>query len=133
MTKYAAIAIFVLRLVYQPASLQAQDATNFKNLTSDTKVQPRISNVKVQATGNRIILNWDVAQNSQTDQFEIEKSTDGRHYKLVALVFGSEDANDAQYMFYEKAGSKTVQYRIKLISKNKNTEYSKPVEVRPVI
>lgn len=131
MIRYAAIAIFVLRLVYQPSSLQAQDATNYKNLTSESKVQPRISNLKAVASGNRIILNWEVADNKETDQFEIEKSTDGRNYKLVALVFGSEELNNAEYMFYEKASGKTVHYRVKLISKDRGTAYSKPVEVRP--
>ncbi len=130
MIKYAAIAIFVLRLVYQP-SLQAQDATNFNNLTSDTKAQPRISNVRALVSGNKIILNWHVAENSQTDNFEIERSIDARHFKLAALVFGSEEVNNAEYMFYEKAGPRKVQYRIRLIAKDKSTEYSKPVEVQP--
>ena len=47
--------------------------------------------------------------------FEIEKSSNGREFKMAALVFGTEKAGDENYKFFEKAVSKKVYYRIKMV------------------
>ena len=131
MTKYAAIAIFVLRLIYQPSAAQAQDATILKSVSSTEVSAPLISNVKARVLAEKNMLDWDITDNSATGIFEIEKSTDGRHFTLAAIVFGSEEKNKAHYSFYEKATIKPVQYRIKLITRENRIMYTSPVSVRP--
>ncbi len=79
---------------------------------------------------SRIILDWIVGDNQTADQFEVEKSTDGIHFKTAAYVFGTDKANTDSYQFYEKAGNGTVQYRIKIIDKNKQAFYSNVLVVK---
>ena len=76
-------------------------------------------------------MNWEVGDNETADQFEVEKSTDGKNYIMAALVFGTDKSETDKYQFYEKAGSQRVLYRIKLINKDRKTEYSTVVEINP--
>jgi hypothetical protein len=132
MIKYAAIAIFVLRLAYQPYPTQVQDATLSEDTSSIRVSAPVISNVKVQASAGRTTIEWDVKNNSNTSLFEIEKSVDGREFRLTALVFGSEDEDLAHYTFFEKTGRQPVQYRIKMVTREDEILYAGPVKVKPV-
>jgi hypothetical protein len=72
-----------------------------------------------------------VSQNETADQFEVEKSTDGKHFFLAALVFGTDKAENGRYEFYEKGGHQKILYRIKVINKNRETGYSPVVEITP--
>jgi len=56
--------------------------------------------------------------------FEIEKSTNGKAFKTAALVFGTEKTGDENYKFFEKAVSKKIYYRIKMVGKNNSVIYS---------
>lgn len=126
MIRIAAIAILVLRLIYQPSYAQPQ-IVSFE-MPDD---QPKISALKAGIINNKVVLKWTVEKNNMTDQFEIEKCTDGTHFVLAALVFGTEDIKDGRYEFYEKAGNQKVVYRVKLIGKNRETVYSNLIEVSP--
>lgn len=77
------------------------------------------------------MLNWTVGENETAERFEIEKSSDGKNFTLAALVFGTDKPETGNYRFYEKAGSKKIIYRIKLINKNRETHYSTIVEINP--
>ena len=59
----------------------------------------------------------------------MEKSSDGGNFSLAALVFGTDKMSSDQYQFYEKVNSGKILYRIKLINKNKELEYSKIIEI----
>jgi hypothetical protein len=72
----------------------------------------------------RFWLNWTVDHNQETNQFEIEKSSDGKNFTMAALVFGTDKSDSDNYQFYEKARSKKMYYRIKIIYKDNSTEYS---------
>ena len=56
--------------------------------------------------------------------FEIEKSRDGKDFKMAALVFGTEKTGDENYRFFEKAVAKKVYYRIKIVGKDNTVKYS---------
>lgn len=72
----------------------------------------------------RYWLNWTVDHNQETNQFEIEKSSDGKNFTMAALVFGTDKSDSDNYQFFEKAKSKKMYYRIKIIYKDNSTEYS---------
>src|SRR5258706_12801284 len=80
---------------------------------------------------NKIMLQWAVKENETADQFVVEKSSDGKNFAVAALVFGTDKSETDNYEFYEKANNKKVSYRIKLISKNQETEYSPVIEINP--
>jgi hypothetical protein len=86
---------------------------------------------KGSITNNKVILQWVVNENETADQFAVEKSEDGKSFMLTGLVFGSDKTQTEEYEFYEKANSKKVSYRIKLINKNKKTEYSAVIQLDP--
>ena len=74
-----------------------------------------------------------VEENEAADQFEIEKSTDGKKFHLAALVFATDKPETGNYFYQEKAVRQRTMYRIKMIHKNKKAEYSPVVEVIPNI
>jgi hypothetical protein len=79
---------------------------------------------------NRVYLNWTVSANEQTNQFEIERSTDGKHFTTAALFFGSDKPGADHYEFFEKRGSHTTYYRVKLIRKDHSSDYSPVITTR---
>jgi len=78
---------------------------------------------------NKILLNWMIGVNEYADKFEVERSTDGKNYVMVALVFGTDKNDGDHYMFYEKATEKKAMYRLKIFDKSKGVLYSNSVVV----
>jgi hypothetical protein len=132
MTKYTLFVIIIaLRLSFQPDLPQsgispfASPTTTIETVTSPA----RMLNVKASVNNNKVVIDWTVLENETADQFEIEKSTDGKSFTMAALVFGTDKPATDYYQFYEKATKQKISYRIKLINKDKKTEYSTVVEV----
>ena len=136
MLKYTAfIIILALRISYHPADAQTTIApfTSPSPLsTTSISITPaRLISVDGHIRDNKIILDWVVGQNETADQFEVEKSMDGKNFTTAALVFGTDLPATGSYQFYEKAGNQKVSYRIKLINKDRQTAYSAVVEINP--
>ena len=70
-----------------------------------------------------------IGVNEYADKFEVERSTDGKNYVMVALVFGTDKNDTDHYMFYEKATDKKTMYRLKIFDKSKGVLYSNSVVV----
>jgi hypothetical protein len=81
------------------------------------------------SNNNKILLNWMIGVNEYADKFEVERSTDGKNYVMVALVFGTDKNDTDHYMFYEKASEKKAMYRLKIFDKSKGVLYSNSVVV----
>jgi hypothetical protein len=135
MTKYTLFVIIIaLRLSFQPDLSQSQlspFASPTTTTTIETATPARLLNVKAAVNNNKVVIDWTVLENETADQFEIEKSTDGKNFTMAALVFGTDKPATDYYQFYEKATNQKISYRIKLINKDKKTEYSTVVEVNP--
>jgi hypothetical protein len=75
---------------------------------------------------NKVTLNWTVADNETANNFEVERSFNGRDFTTVALVFASEKIGTENYMYYETTtGTDKVMYRLKMIDKNHEADYSR--------
>jgi len=75
---------------------------------------------------NKISLQWKVVNNKIVDQFEVQRSYDGKDFKTIALVFSSEKIDTENYMFYETISSfDKVMYRLKMIDKDGHINYSR--------
>ncbi len=75
---------------------------------------------------NRTRLQWKVGNNEMINQFEIERSYDGKEFKTVALVFTSESKGVEDYMFYETIPAyEKVMYRLRITSKTNEISYSR--------
>jgi hypothetical protein len=79
----------------------------------------------------KVILQWKVTGNATAERFEVEKSSDRIHFSLAALVFASDIPDTAEYSFYEKVNSKKQFYRVKLINKDQQSEYSTIIGLDP--
>jgi len=134
MTKYSTLLItIVLSLFYTP--LFAHNRTPFTTPSfppiEQSEPIAQVTGFKGNLAGNKIILQWTVKENETVNQFEVQKSTDGKNFKMTALVFGTDKPESDNYEFYEKAFSKKVSYRIKLINNDQKTEYSPVIVINP--
>ena len=84
----------------------------------------KLAFIKATTSDNRVWLNWAMENNKETNMFEVERSTDGKTFKMVGLVFGSELSELAEYRFFEKLRKGKTFYRLKVIYKNNKAEYS---------
>src|SRR6185436_16915835 len=87
----------------------------------------RLSNFQGNINNNnRVTLQWKVENNETIDQFEVQKSFDGKEFKTIGLVFASEKSNTEDYMFYETVNSfEKIMYRLKIIGKTNEVSYSR--------
>ena len=129
------LIIIALRIFYQPDNAKASIApfTSRPPLPSTAQIDASAKLISFNGTikNNKIFLEWMVEVNEAADQFEIEKSTDGKKYRLTALVFATDMPKTGTYFYYEKAERQKAMYRIKMIHKNKKAEYSPVVSITP--
>jgi hypothetical protein len=136
MTKFTAFVMIVaLRIVYHPSDAQ-NDLAPFASPSplpaSTISITPaQLISINGSIRNHKVFLNWAVGENETADMFEVEKSADGKTFTMAALVFGTNKSETDCYQFYEKAGPKKLLYRIKLINKNKQAEYSAVIEINP--
>jgi hypothetical protein len=93
----------------------------------------KLVSFKGTVSSNKVLLQWAVNENETADQFEIQKSIDGKNFSLSALVFGTDKPETDFYQFYERVNRKKAYYRVKLINKDQQTEYSAVVEIDPAM
>ena len=75
---------------------------------------------------NKVTLNWTVADNEIANNFEIERSSNGRDFTTIGVVLATEKMGTENYMFYETtSGTDKVMYRLKMIDKNHKIDFSK--------
>jgi hypothetical protein len=75
---------------------------------------------------NKVTLNWTVADNEIANNFEIERSFNGRDFTAVGVVFASEKIGTENYIFYETtSGTDKVMYRLKMIDEHQEVNYSR--------
>lgn len=96
-----------------------------------------LNNNKINLTGllnNGLVnLDWSVTSNKDIKDFTIEKSTDGVHYSLAAMV--NADDTRLAYSAYKAADevfgikASKVYYRIKVTGINGAVQYSKVIEI----
>jgi hypothetical protein len=89
------------------------------------------------ATDNSVFINWVTASEQNNSHFEVERSTDMKDFKTVAMVldgFSTTGTNGKTYKFKEAAGDikkgKTVYYRLKQIDNDYQVHYSKVMAVQ---
>jgi len=89
------------------------------------------------ATDNAVFINWVTASEQNNSHFEVERSTDMKVFKTVAMVldgFSTTGTNGKSYKFKEAAGDvkkgKTVYYRLKQIDNDNQVHYSAVMAVQ---
>jgi hypothetical protein len=90
------------------------------------------------ATDNSVFINWVTASEQNNSHFEVERSTDMKDFKTVAMVLDGFAATGTStgksYKFKEAAGDvkkgKTVYYRLKQVDNDNHIHYSKVMAVQ---
>ena len=123
MTKHLTVLFTLVLLSRLPA---------FAQTPSFSATPASFITVSGAAHSGKFLLEWEVKDNETAYQFEVEKSTDGKNFTMAALVFGTDKAATDTYQFYEKAARQKTIYRIRIVNKNRTTEYSRLIEINPL-
>jgi hypothetical protein len=131
----AFIVLITLRVFYQPSNAK-ENFVPFANPSpapppTTSALSAKVISFNGNVNNNKVLLHWIVSENENAVLFEVEKSTDGKNFMMIALVFGSDKTETDNYEFYEKAGKKKAVYRIKIVNKDKVIEFSPVIEIDP--
>lgn len=120
--------IFIFCLFIITAISNAQTVQNENAWLAD-----QISSKSFSLLGNinknkKVTLNWTIAENESINNFEIERSTNGRDFKTIAVFLTSEKNGIENYLFYETVKTGKVMYRLKIITKQNCIAYSSVIK-----
>ncbi len=130
----ALLMLIAVRVFYGPLEIENRTApfTSPHPDNTPSLIQTgKLTKFEIVTSSNKLLLLWMVNENETADQFEVQKSTDGKNFSLAALVFGTDKPLTDKYQFYEKVNSRKMFYRVKMIDKEQNFEYSSVIEIAP--
>ena len=90
-----------------------------------------ISNFSANSTNSCNRLTLTIANNRAVRSFEVEKSTDGKEFKVIAVLIATEKYGTETYTYADTAiGVDKIMYRLRILNKSQNDFYSKIILVR---
>ena len=91
-----------------------------------------ISNFSANSTtsGNR--LTWTIASNQSVSSFEVEKSTNGKDFKTIAVLVATEKFTSENYSYADTAiSTDKIMYRLRILARSsQNDFYSRIILVK---
>jgi hypothetical protein len=90
-----------------------------------------VSNFSANPTNSCNRLTWTIASNQSISGFEVEKSTNGKDFKTIAVLVATEKFNTENYTYADTAiSADKIMYRLRvLIRGNRNDFYSRIILV----
>ena len=139
--KTSTLSLSVSRLLISAFSLTllffAGKANAFTKYSTVNISGVEYASLVASATEKSVFINWVTATEQNNNHFEVERSTDMKDFKIVAMVldgFSTTGTNGKSYKFKEEAGDikkgKTVYYRLKQIDNDNQVHYSSVMAVR---
>jgi hypothetical protein len=117
----------IVNACYDPRYGQAEDYPMF--IMSVLPVEWKYFNGRKQ--DNDAILNWATANELNSKEFEIERSSDGNNFVRIATVTASNKPNGEAYTYIDKNALAPIYfYRLKQVDKDGKSKYSNIVVVR---
>ena len=91
-----------------------------------------ISNFSANPTNSCNRLTWTIASNQSISSFEVEKSTNGKDFKTIAVLAATEKFNTENYTYADTAiSADKIMYRLRvLIKSSQNDFYSRIILVQ---
>lgn len=90
-----------------------------------------ISNFSASSTNSNNRLNWVIANNRAVNSFEVEKSTDGKDFKVIAVLLATEKFGTENYTYADTGtGADKAMYRLRILNKSQHDFYSRIILVR---
>ena len=126
--------VIALSLIHQDKALAQTDFA--VNTLTEKQFHSFISNAIVlnfNATINkeRVLLSFTLDKNQIVDQIEVERSTNEKDFVMAGLVFGTDQPDKVEYLFYEKNKGAKIFYRLKIINKDRTFSYSSIISPDP--
>lgn len=125
-------SVFTLALMTFAGTAIASDKTP---ATDNSGIE--YASLAATANDNSVFINWVTASEKNNSHFEVERSTDMKVFKTVAMVldgFAATGTTGKTYKFKEAAGDvkkgKTVYYRLKQIDNDNQVHYSAVMAVQ---
>jgi hypothetical protein len=107
---------------YMPASSNTATIT----LTFE-KPKPFIQNLAIfngKIKNEKVQLNWEMALNELIERFEVQKSVNGSNFITTNALSATNQTGTEEYNLTEPASASVLQYRLKIISRLGQEEYS---------
>jgi len=94
-----------------------------------------ISNFSANSTNSNNRLSWTISSNQSISSFEVEKSTNGKDFKTIAVLIATEKFTTENYIYTDTAiSSDKIMYRLRiLIKSSQNDFYSRIILVQSKI
>jgi hypothetical protein len=113
---------------YDPASATATVTINFPALIP---LPIQLISFSGSVVNNKVQLKWFVAENETGEHFEVEKSSDGKTFTSIALLFLTGKSGTENYGFNEGMElTGAGYYRLKITNRNGSVAYSKVVVLK---
>lgn len=102
-------------------------------ISSGAPLPLTLLDIRAQLTGNDGLLNWKTAFEENTSGFEIERSTDNRHYAAIGLKPSANATGIHEYTFTDAGivslGAPVIYYRLKMKDVDGKSTYSKIIAI----
>jgi type IX secretion system substrate protein len=90
-----------------------------------------ISNFSASNTNSCNRLTWTIENNRAVNSFEVERSTNGKDFKLISILLATEKFNIENYTYADTAiHADTIMYRLRILTKAQHDFYSRVILVR---
>jgi hypothetical protein len=91
-----------------------------------------ISNFSANPTNSCNRLTWTIASNQSVGSFEVQKSTNGKDFKTIAVLAATEEFITENYTYADTAiSADKIMYRLRILTRNSLDDfYSKIILVR---
>ena len=80
----------------------------------------------VRDGSSKVLLNWSTATEKNFDHFTVQRSTDGKEYRDIALVFAGEEASGIRNYQYKDVptNATVIFYRLQMVDRSGEIAYS---------
>ena len=123
------LSLMMLSLSHQNTACAQTDFTT--KVATQQQYHPTTTDAILNFTGTinngRVLLNWTLDKNQAVDKIEVERSTDEKKFVMAGLVFGTDQSDKMDYIFYEKNKKVKLFYRLKVINKDLTVIYSSTI------
>ena len=93
-----------------------------------------ISNFNAAPANSCNRLNWTIENNRAVNSFEVERSTNGKDFKIISVLLATEKFSIENYIYADTAiRADTIMYRLRILTKTQHDFYSRIILVRSKI
>ncbi|MCW3081047.1 T9SS type A sorting domain-containing protein, partial [Segetibacter sp.] len=91
----------------------------------------QLTSLKATQVDKEVLVQWNATSELNLDRYEVERSTDGRQFRVIGTVPAKGNAVSSDYEFFDKTPfSEDNYYRIKSIDKSGEIRFSNVVYVK---